>query len=213
TRRIEPHSEKGPVVARTFELHASGRYSILALSKEVYRLTGYRIYKATLHKMLRNPIYYGPFIWRGQTYQGTHDALISAEVFMKVQTILAGRSRPCYSKHDLAFRGLVNCAYDGCMVTGELAKGKYVYYRCTGHRGKCALPRSREQELAERLGELLRDIQVPEEVAKRIGESMAAVQAQASEGAAREHTRLDRELKALITRMDGAYADKLDGKI
>jgi site-specific DNA recombinase len=56
----------------------------------------------------------------------------------------------------------MNCVYDGCMVTGQ--KGKYVYYRCTGHRGKCDLPRFREEDLAERLGEPLKDLQVPEEV-------------------------------------------------
>jgi len=37
--------------------------------------------------------------------------------------------RSKYSKHDIAFRGLMNCAHDGCMLTGELKKQKYVYYR------------------------------------------------------------------------------------
>jgi hypothetical protein len=43
-------------------------------------------------------------------------------------------------------------AYDGCMMTGDVQKEKYFYYRCTGHRGKYDLPRSREEDLANRLG-------------------------------------------------------------
>jgi hypothetical protein len=61
-----------------------------------------------------------------------------------------------YGFQEIAFRGLVNCAYDGCTVTGEIKKGKYVYYRCTGYHGKCDLPRFKEEELAARLGEPLK---------------------------------------------------------
>lgn len=60
------------------------------------------------------------------------------------------------------------CAYDECMVTGEVQKAKYVYYRCTGHRGKCGLPRFREEDIANRLGEPLRGLQVPPEVVSQI---------------------------------------------
>jgi len=56
----------------------------------------------------------------------------------------------------MAFRGLMRCAYDGCMVTAEIKKEKYVYYRCTGYRGKCDLPRFREEDIADRLGEPLK---------------------------------------------------------
>lgn len=178
TRNIEPHPENRKIVFRAFELCASGRFSITALCKEVYRLTGRQFHKSSLCQMLGNPIYFGSFIWRNVTYQGKHEALVTAKLFAQVQSVLDGRSRPHYSKHDLAFRGLLTCAHDNCMVTAELAKAKYVYYRCTGHRGKCALPRFREQEIAEILGQLLRDIQVPAEVVLRIEESLLGIQTQ-----------------------------------
>jgi site-specific DNA recombinase len=47
----------------------------------------------------------------------------------------------------------MTCAHDGCMLTGDVQKQKYVYYRCTGNRGKCDLPRFKEEVLSERLGE------------------------------------------------------------
>jgi hypothetical protein len=68
----------------------------------------------------------------------------------------------------IAFRGLMTCAYDDCMVTGEIQKEKYVYYRCTGHRGKCDLPRFREEDIANRLGQPLKGLQVPPDVVSQI---------------------------------------------
>jgi hypothetical protein len=73
-------------------------------------------------------------------------------LFEEVQAVLAGHNRPKYSKREIAFRGLMNCAYDGCTLTGDVQKQKSVYYRRTGHRGKCDLPRFREEDLALRLG-------------------------------------------------------------
>ena len=38
------------------------------------------------------------------------------------------------------------------MLTGNVHKQKYVYYRCSSYRGKCDLPRFRERDFSERLG-------------------------------------------------------------
>ena len=69
-----------------------------------------------------------------------------------------GYNKGKYGKHEMAFRGMLTCAHDDCTVTAELKKGKYVYYRCSGYRGKCDLPRFREQEISDRLGGILKDI-------------------------------------------------------
>jgi site-specific DNA recombinase len=45
-----------------------------------------------------------------------------------VLAVLDGHNRPKYAKREIAFRGLLNCGYDGCAETGELKKEKYVYY-------------------------------------------------------------------------------------
>ncbi len=78
------------------------------------------------------------------------------------------RPTPTTRKSASAFRGLMTCAYDDCMVTGEIQKEKYVYYRCTGHRGKCDLPRFREEDIANRLGQPLKGLQVPPDVVSQI---------------------------------------------
>jgi len=107
-------------------------------------------------------------IEQGETYPGTHALFVDSKTFTRVQTVLAGHDRPKYSKRDIAFRGMMNCAHDGCMLNGEVKKEKYVYYRCTGNRGKCGLPRFREEDIADRLGEPLKDLQVPPAIVSRI---------------------------------------------
>jgi site-specific DNA recombinase len=213
TRSIEVHPDKSAIARRVFELYATGRYSLLSLSKELRHVTGTYISKTNLHKMLTNPFYIGRFEWGGQTYQGTHPSLIPPELYMQVRSILDGHNRPKYGKQEIAFRGMLTCAHDDCAVTGEIKKGRYVYYHCTGFRGKCALPRFREQEISERLGDVLRDVQIPAEIVQRIGASLQQAQIQMRDTSLQERARLERELATLHTRMDAAYLDKLDGKI
>ena len=213
TRTIEIHPEKGAIARRVFEMYASGRFSLLALSKELRHVTGTCISKTNLHKMLTNPFYIGHFKWSGLTYQGTQPSLISSELYAQAQSVLHGHNAPKYGKHEIAFRGMLTCAHDNCTVTAELKKNKYVYYRCSGYRGKCALPRFREQQISERLGHVLQDVCIPEEVARSIGASLQQVHVQMRNQAAQERARLERELVALYGHMDAAYTDKLDGKI
>ena len=212
-RTIEIHPEKSETAKRIFEMYASGRYSLLTLSKELRHVTGTCVSKANLHQILTNPFYIGQFVWSGQTYRGTQPCFISPELFAQAQSALHGHNKPKYGKHDIAFRGMLTCAHDNCTVTAELKKNKYVYYRCSEYRGKCALPRFREEQISERLGHVLRDVFIPEEVVRKIGASLQQVQAQMRTHVAQERARLERELAALYSRMDAAYTDKLDGKI
>ncbi len=95
------------------------------------------------------------------------------ELFQRMQDTFAGRNKPKYRKHEFAFAGLMTCAHDGCTVTTELQKGKYVYYRCSHGRGKCDLPYMREEFISERMGELLKQIYVPETIARTIIASLS----------------------------------------
>ena len=213
TRSIEIHPEKSLIAQHVFEMYASGRYSLLELSKELRHVRGTCISKTNLHKMLTNPFYIGRFEWSGQTYQGTHPSLISHDLYVQAQSVLNGHHRPKYGKQEIAFRGMLTCAHDDCAVTGEIKKGKYVYYHCTGFRGKCALPRFREQEISERLGHVLRDVQIPAEVVRSIGATLQQAQKQMRDNSSQERARMEREITTLHSRMDAAYLDKLDGKI
>jgi site-specific DNA recombinase len=213
TRSIDTHEKTAPVLRRIFELYASGEYSLVTLRKAVIAETGLRISRAYLETILKNPFYIGRFVWRGVDYKGTHAPLISPELFNRVQGAFAGHHKPKYRKHQFAFAGLLRCAYDGCTVTTEVQKKQYVYYRCSHGRGKCSLPYMREQDLSDRLGDLLKGIYVPDTIARTIVDSLQA-DLQRSEVQRQERAAaLQQRLATISTRMDQLYEDKLDGKI
>jgi len=168
-RIIVPDPVLGPVVTNLFEWFASGEYSLKTLAKKAYE-AGFRFRKSqgkipvtTLHKVLRKEIYTRDFRYGGVTYQGSHEPLVTPAVWERVQQILDGRHERKHRKvtHDFAFSGLVQCGHCGCSMVGEVKKGRYVYYHCTGYRGKCPEPYTREERLGEQFANCLRDLAVP----------------------------------------------------
>jgi hypothetical protein len=111
-RTIEVHPENAAIVGRTFELYASGQYSLSQLKRTVRVEIGKSISRAYLHTILTNPFYQGNFVWGGQLYRGTHAIFISTELFNRVQAALRGHNKPKYRKQEFAFRGLLHCAQD-----------------------------------------------------------------------------------------------------
>ena len=43
----------------------------------------------------------------------------------------------------------------GCAMVGEIKKGRYVYYHCTGYKQKCGEPYVREEVLKAKFSHLL----------------------------------------------------------
>jgi site-specific DNA recombinase len=205
-RTIEIDPVDSPIVKRVFALYATGSHSITSLRKVIEVETGRKMSRNNLYLILHNRFYIGSFEWSGKIYAGSHLLFLDRKIFDRVQQVLAGHKRPSYSRREITFRGLMQCAYDGCSVTGEVQKEKYVYYRCTGNRGKCDLPRFREKDIARRLGEPLKGLQVSEQLVARIVSSLR-------QDLSAERAGLESRLAAIRGRQDQAYTDKLDGKI
>ena len=212
-RKIEIHLHNAPIVQRIFELYASSQHSLADLRRVIQAETGKTFSKSYLHTMLTNPLYIGNFVWGERTYRGTHNIFLDPMLYDRVQAVLAGHNKPKYRKQEIAFRGLLTCAEDHCAITAELKKGKYVYYRCTGFRGKCNTPRFREEEMSSNLGAILKDIHIPEEVLLPLEESLNSDQERCQTEAAGQRSSLTQRLAGIRKRMDQAYQDKLDGKI
>jgi site-specific DNA recombinase len=210
---IEVDPEKAPLARRMFEVYATRKYSLSQLRLAIKSEFGVRMAKGYLARLLKNPFYAGSFIWEGKTYIGTQTPLVDWSLFQQVQIIFQGRNKPRYQKHDFAFRGLLACAYDQCLVTAEIKKGKYTYYRCTGSRGKCELPYFREDDLGNRLGQILKDIHVPDHVLSQLSESLLSEKGRETELQQEQTQRLQQRLASVRSRLDQAYTDKLDGKI
>ena len=210
---IEVDPDKAPIAKRLFELYASGRHSLSSLRRALVTEFGVRMAKSYLERLLKNPFYMGHFRWEGKIYQGTHTPLISSQLFQEVQAMFRGRNKPKYRNHEFAFRGLLTCAYDNCKVTAEMKKGRYTYYRCTGFRGRCDLPYFREEELGDRLGQILRDIHIPDAVLGQLEQSLLNDKGRGEAIRRRQKERSEQTLATVRHRLDQAYQDKLDGKI
>jgi DNA invertase Pin-like site-specific DNA recombinase len=213
TRTIEVAPGKAPVLQRIFELYGTGNHSLDSLRKALWAETGVRLSRSYLETILKNRFYLGQFAWDGTEYKGSHPALIDAATFERVQDVFAGHNKPRYRKHQFAFAGLLTCAHDGCTVTTESHKGKYVYYRCSYGRGKCDLPYMREQEVSERLADVLKNIHVPENVVQAIVDSIEADRERSESRRREQLTGVKQRLTLLRTHMDQMYEDKLDGRI
>lgn len=177
---------------------------------------------STVHSILRNRLYTGQFEWNGKLIQGKHEALVSVELWERVQGVLDGRfaKKHRHMTRDFAFSGLIACAKCGCSVVGEIKKQRYVYYHCTGYADKCqgnpATCRRRyvrEEVLESQFTALLGRLQFDDEVLAWVREALHASHADER----REHEeairRLQAEHKRLGDRINAMYLDKLDGRV
>lgn len=161
TRKLLVDAERSPYIEKAFKLYATGNYSVKSLAENLYddglrSNTGKKVHHSAIHKILKNPIYYGYFRWKGQIYKGIHEAIISKNIFDEVQKVLLPRkhSKRDNKKHFL-FHGFMHCIC-GLRMTAEnkIKKNKknihkYTYYRCTKSRGaeNCSQKYIREEEL------------------------------------------------------------------
>jgi hypothetical protein len=88
---------------------------------------------------------------------------VTREVWDQVQAILDGRVAKKAGKRMRVFSysGMLRCGQCECSLVGELKKGRYVYYHCTGYRGKCGEAYTREEVIEQQLTDGLRELVLP----------------------------------------------------
>src|SRR5262249_19895789 len=139
--------------------------------------------KTTIHRILTSRVYVGQYEWRGRLFTGTHEPLVSAELWHLVQDALADRQahRRRRTRHQFAYSGLLECGHCGCVVGGQVQKRRYVYYHCSGYRGACPEPYVREEVLTERFAQLLDGLALQPEVLGWLVEELLAGEAEAEQ--------------------------------
>ena len=217
--------DQGPIITRLFEWYATGGYSLKEIGARArqeglaYRKSQRPVPVSTVHKILRSRLYTGEFEWLGKVYQGSHQPLISKDLWHCVQDILDGRNMKTRNPktgggvREFAFTGLISCGHCGCALTAEIKKGKYIYYHCTGFRGKCPEKFVREEALEEQFGALLAKLRFDKEVYDLIVEALR----DSFEVERHDHdeavTHLRAESDRLRKRLEAVYVDKLDGTV
>ncbi|WP_425453026.1 recombinase family protein [Calidifontibacter indicus] len=202
--------DRAPLVRLAFELYATGDYSIDALqlamedhglrARPVGRWRSERPLSAnTLHRILGDPYYAGYTVYDGELYDGRHEALVTQEVFDRVQQVLDDRSgadnRDRVLHHYL--KGVLRC--DRCRVAGRTSRliyteakgrgGTYRYYLCRGRQeGVCDLPHLPVDQVEFQVQEYYRSIELTDDFANEFSAAL--------EESLEDHTRSTKELQS-----------------
>ena len=100
---------------------------------------------------------------------------MARELWDRVQAVLDGRKakRHRRAKHDFAFSRLIECGHCGSSIVGEIKKQRYVYYHCTGYRGKCGEPYVRQEVIEEKFSQMLGRLAFDDEVLAWVREALS----------------------------------------
>ncbi len=216
-RTIVVDPAKAQLARQMFEAYASGQYNLpqlraLVASWGLVTRSGKPPALASVKRLLMNPFYVGLFRYDGELYEGSHEPLISRELFERVQEVMARRGRAkAKRKHLFPFVGLLRCGECGCAITAERQKGHH-YYRCTKKKGACRQPYVREEALAAQLRQAVQTVSLPdawaEKMLKRI-EEWKRIKAQASGTAAQSFKEKVASLEAMLERLLDAHLEEL----
>lgn len=160
-RGIAVDEERAPFVKLAFELYDQGEFSMEDIADILTdrgletRATARRpagpVSSSKISSMLRDPYYVGDIVYKGETFEGRHPAIIDRDLFVRVQRRLESSGRagerkrvyPHYLKGTLwcgecyTVRGLVDKRMLIQRSIGKLG-GEYFYFFCRGkQQGIC----------------------------------------------------------------------------
>jgi len=86
-----------------------------------------------VYRILRSPVYLGKIVWHGKIMQGTHEPIISEDLFSEAQGLTKERVRKKRVYKEYLLSRLVKCAVCGSRMTNTFTnkkKRRYYYYKC-----------------------------------------------------------------------------------
>lgn len=171
TKKLMLDKETTPLIKEMFIMASngcSGRDIKSWLDKDgrLKKHTQRNIPLSMVYRMLKNTFYYGEFEYpsgSNKWYRGSHDPIISKELFIEVQKKLSfytqNKAKTTWGSKTFDFKDIFKCAYCGASVIGEekyklLKSGKknrHVYYHCTKKIDpNCPEPYVNELDLVEK---------------------------------------------------------------
>ncbi len=160
-RRIENHREvrtveldefRAPLMRWAFEQYATGEWSVRRLlvavtDKGLTSIGGPKrpekpLSLGNFNRLLKNDYYIGIVTYKGVKYQGTHEPLISEELFNKVQNVLTAKKQSGERQrtHRHYLKGTVFCIGCESRMIIHITKNRhgktYKYFVCSGRHEK-----------------------------------------------------------------------------
>lgn len=153
---IEIDPERGPLVRWLLEEYATGEWTVrqlaIALENKGLRSRGTRksaprpVVAQTIHRLLKNPYYFGVVPYRGVYHEGKHQPLVSAKTWLVVQDVLKAHNVAGEKtrKHPHYLKGTIFCGECGSRLVFSRNRGNggiYDYFMCLNRktrRGTCS---------------------------------------------------------------------------
>ena len=131
---MQRYTELGSVVELIDDLARDGYRTEAKVSANGGMSGGAPFSRGMLYRLLANPVYRGITVHKGRAHPGEHEAIVSEELWDKVQRVLAertqGHSRRMKAKEPSLFVGLLVDGEGRAMTPSHSVKGKvrYRYY-------------------------------------------------------------------------------------
>jgi site-specific DNA recombinase len=193
---VEVDWEEAKWVIKTFELFATGNYSLKTLAVELskdgfplrktFHRKSDRLHASQIERMLRDKFYIGVINWGGiNNPNGRHELFLDKALFDKTQSILdariAGASR--FRRLFSILKSFSLCDECGSRMTSDehktSSKRVIQYLRCLkaqhGNKIVCNQPYTEETEYLKQFKELLKKIELPERMVKKLQDKLRAI--------------------------------------
>jgi site-specific DNA recombinase len=211
TISIDP--DRARLIAWAFEAYATGEYTLVSLLSELteqglttratVRWNEQPLSHSQLSQILHDPYYTGVVRFKGELFPGRHEPLISKELFLRVQDVLAERAKRGQRDrtHHHYLKGLLycrRCAHVGrtsrlVFIQAESKGSTYNYYLCRGRQeGVCDLPYLPAAEVEDAASRCFAAEQERPDF-------LASLRTQV-EGAMAENTELDQEMRSNLAK-------------
>jgi site-specific DNA recombinase len=217
TRTIIIDEGKAPFIKRVFELYSTGDYSLEEIRNKInpLGLAGRKDKPLSISQyqtMLKNPLYYGVFRYKGEVYEGTHQPIITKKLFDKCQEVMRMRGKPAKEEKKFVLRRLMRCGECGRMITAELQKG-HVYYRCTKRLTNCQQKYVREEELAAQIEGFIQKVSLCDDWTKKILEQLEKDKNSGVQSSLPQQQNLEVEIKEIDARISKLIDVYLEGSL
>ena len=171
---VDPIASEG--IKKVYEMFSEGTMSFTSVASYLFkfglmRKNGKPLHHSEIHKILSDKFYLGIMYYNGECYEGTHEKIISKELFDKVQEQVKRLSRSRKKTHEFPFIGLAKCGECGASITAETHTkyyktinryATYNYYRCTRKIKPCKQAPINESSFETQLREIVLKSGVPE---------------------------------------------------
>jgi DNA invertase Pin-like site-specific DNA recombinase len=220
TKMIYADENKAPLIKKTFELYATGKYTLNLLRKIIndFGLLGVKgklLSVSNYQYILKNSFYYGLICYNREHFEGKHEPIISKKLFDECQEVMKQKSKP--KKDDrmkyFLYRGFFKCGECGFSITADKKikkSGKeYTYYYCTQKNPHYECKQNvftKEENISSQIKEEIQKVSLPDDWAvwmikelerEKQGNAQSSVFfAQKTKG---EISKLDEKLEKLMT--------------